>query len=351
MSIVVKTKHTRNFPDLSRRGVLAITALFVILSACTFPADVAPRRSLKVGYLNVMDDAPVMLAEDAGIYEKHGLSVELVRFSSGTDLIKAIVGGQLNAGVLGFTNAVAWAARGADLKVVGGAQIGYHSIIVRADSGIRSVADLKGKRLATQKQGSTADIVLNGVILREAGLTRQDLEMVYVDPASAIQSLLSGRVDAALVFEPYEQLARAAGNVEVIYEIGKVWPFPCMVVITSGAQLQQDRGAIESLLNAQKEAILMLQQDPARAAGYLASRFVPSGEVQTPEGPVPAQVIVERAIRTQTFRWEITPQDIQRMKEIALIMKEQGLLAGEVDVETILDLSWQQSIALSGDQS
>jgi NitT/TauT family transport system substrate-binding protein len=39
-----------------------------------------------------------MLAEDAGIYEKYGLEVELKLFSSGTDLIKGIVGGQLDAG-------------------------------------------------------------------------------------------------------------------------------------------------------------------------------------------------------------------------------------------------------------
>ena len=70
--------------------------------------------------------------------------------------------------MLGFTNAVAWASKGADLKVVGGAQQGYHSLIVRDDSGIKDIAGLKGKTLASQAEGSTADVVLKGVVLKEA---------------------------------------------------------------------------------------------------------------------------------------------------------------------------------------
>ena len=92
----------------------------------------------RVGYLRVMDDAQAIVAQEGGYYKKAGLDSELIEFKSGTDLIKAIVGGQLDIGVLGFTNAVAWASKGADLKVVGGAQQGYHSLIVRDDSGIRT---------------------------------------------------------------------------------------------------------------------------------------------------------------------------------------------------------------------
>src|SRR5690606_30772810 len=101
---------------------------------------------------------------------KHGLDAELIEFGSGTDLIKAIVGGQLDIGVLGFSNAFTWASRGADLKIVGGAQHGYHAILVREDTGIEKVADLKGRTLASQKEGSTADIVLEGVTFKDAGL-------------------------------------------------------------------------------------------------------------------------------------------------------------------------------------
>ncbi|HEY4542807.1 MAG TPA: ABC transporter substrate-binding protein, partial [Noviherbaspirillum sp.] len=143
-----------------------VTALVV----ATFAAPAMAQEKFKVGYLRVMDDAQAILADKAGLYKKHGLDVELIEFKSGTDLIKAIVGGQLHSGVLGFTNAIAWASKGADLKVVGGAQNGYHAMIVREGAGIDKIADLKGKTLASQAEGSTADTVLKGVVFKQAGL-------------------------------------------------------------------------------------------------------------------------------------------------------------------------------------
>ena len=301
----------------------------------------AERTPIRIGYLSVLDDAPAMLAQEAGLYDKHGLKAELQAFASGTDLIKAIVGGQLDAGVLGFTNAITWASQGADLKVVGGAQMGYHSLLVRKGAGIKTLADLRGRRLATQQRGSTADIVLNGVVLPSAGLKRQDVQLLYVSPSVAIESLAAGRVDAAFVFEPYDRMARLTASVTPIYEIGKAWPFPCMVVIASGKTLKSNRNAVDRLLAAQKEAILTLREQPDEAARLLAPRFLPAGVVQSSDGPVPAASVVADAIRSQTFDWRINEEQVKRMQEIADMMVQQGVLAKPVDVGLFLDLSWQ----------
>lgn len=306
-------------------------------------AAAKPKKDFVVGYLNVMDDAQAMLAYEAKLYEKHGLNVTLQKFNSGTDLIKAMVGGQVDAGVLGFTNAVSWAAKGAGLKVVGGAQMGFHSILVKDGSGITKVEDLKGKKLASQQQGSTADVVFTGVTLKNANLTKQDVQMVYVDPAQAIQSLASGAVDAAFVFEPYDSIATKTMGAKQIYEIGNVWPFPCMVVITSDKNLKENRDAVNQLLNAQKEAIEMLQKDPAKAAELLVSKFVDKETMTSHHGgEIKSVDIIKQAIETQKFNWEITPDQISRMQEIANIMKDQSILDKTVKVEDIIDLTWQQ---------
>ncbi|MCF6408978.1 ABC transporter substrate-binding protein [Pseudalkalibacillus salsuginis] len=297
---------------------------------------------LTIGYVNVMDDAPAMLAEDAGLYEKHGLDVELKLFGSGTDLIKGIVNGELDAGVLGATNAVSWAAKGADLKIVGGAQMGYHSILARKASGIKSVEDLKGKSLASQKQGSTADIVLNGVTLQEAGLKRSDLNMNYVSPTVAVQSLQSGKVDAAFLFEPYDRIARLQGDVEEIYEIGEVWPFPCMVVITSGEIMKEDQDSIYKVLDAQKEAIEMLENDPGKSAEHIYKRFSEGETFQSADGEVPAVDVIEEAIEAQTFNWELTPENVKQIQEVSDLMVEQDIMDSKFNVEEIMDLSWQK---------
>ncbi|EIK52194.1 hypothetical protein YO5_01379 [Stutzerimonas stutzeri TS44] len=306
------------------------------------------QEKFKVGYIRVMDDAQAMVAHEAGLYAKHGLDVELVEFSSGTDLIKAIIGGQLDTGVLGFTNAVAWASKGADLKVVGGAQQGYHSILVREQTGIADVAGLKGHSLASQREGSTADAVLRGVTLKAAGLKPSDVNIMGVSPAVAVQSLVSGRVDAAFLFEPYDRIAQLVAPVKQVYEIGEVWPFPCMVVITSGDTLAKRKDEVWKSLDAQRDAISLLEQQPAEAAKLIADYFIAEPTLKTlKRGELPRETVIEEAIATQTFTAKLDDQDLARIQELADILQEQGSLKTRdgkaFNTSAILDLSWQDA--------
>lgn len=325
----------------ARYLIPALTAL--VLSTQAYAAE-----KLRVGYLRVMDDAQAIAAYEGGLYKKHGLDVELVEFSSGTDLIKAIVGGQLDTGVLGFTNAASWSSRGADLKVVGGAQHGFHAIVVREDSGIQTVADLKGKTLASQREGSTADTVLRGVVLKDAGLEPGDVNVLGVSPQVAVQSLVGNRVEAAFLFEPQARIAQLVAPTRQIYEIGEVWPFPCMVVITSGEVLKERKEAVWKSLDAQRDAIELLENQPDEAAKLIASYFIAEPTLKTLDGKeIPREQVISDAIKSQTFSPILTPQEIDRMQEIADIMQSQGSLKtrdGErFDVTKIVDLEWQQA--------
>jgi len=317
------------------------------IAAFAVAGSAAAQEKFKVGYLRVMDDAQAILAQEGGYYKKHGLDVELVEFKSGTDLIKAIVGGQLDSGVLGFTNAVAWASKGADLKVVGGAQHGYHAIVARDDAGIKTVADLKGKTLASQAEGSTADTVLKGVVLKQAGLKADDVNVMGVSPQVAVQSLAGKRVDGAFLFEPQASIAQLIAPVRQIYEIGEVWPFPCMVVITSGDTLKNRKAAVWKSLDAQKEAIDLLQKKPADASKLIAGYFIAEPTLKTlSKGELPREAVIADAIKSQTFSPVLTPKEQARMQEIANILQEQGSLKTRdgkpFDVNSILDLSWQK---------
>jgi NitT/TauT family transport system substrate-binding protein len=325
----------------------AAATLVAALTALALTAPAVAQDKFKVGYLRVMDDAQAILAHEAGLYKKRGVNVELVEFQSGTDLIKAIVGGQLDSGVLGFTNAIAWASRGADLKVVGGAQTGYHAMIVREETGIEKIADLKGRTIASQKEGSTADTVLRGVVFQQAGLQPSQVNVMGVSPQVAVQSLVAKRVDGAFLFEPQASIAKAIAPVKQIYEIGEVWPFPCMVVITSGDIIKKRKDDLWKTLDAQKDAIDMLEQRPQEAAKYIASQFISEASLKRMDGgEVARETVITEAIKTQEFNAALTEKDLARMQEIATIMQGQGALktrdGSPFDVKSILDLSWQK---------
>jgi NitT/TauT family transport system substrate-binding protein len=322
--------------------------LLPALAALALSGQALAAEKFKVGYLRVMDDAQAIAAFEGGFYKKHGLDVELMEFKSGTDLIKALVSGQVDSGVLGFTNAVAWASKGADLKVVGGAQLGYHAIVAREDAGINKVADLKGKTLASQAEGSTADTVLKGVVLKQAGLKPDDVQVMGVSPQVAVQSLAAKRVDAAFLFEPQATIAQLIAPTKQIYEIGEVWPFPCMVVITSGEVLKNRKDAVWKSLDAQREAIELLQKKPADASKLIASYFIAEPTLKTlKKGELPRETVIVDAIKSQTFNAALTQKEISRMQEIAGIMQEQGALktldGKPYDVNNVIDLSWQKA--------
>ena len=332
--------------SVALKKILLMPALLILAMACSGQAAAAEK--FKIGYLRVMDDAQAIAAFEGGLYKKYGLDVELVEFKSGTDLIKAILGGQMDTGVLGFTNAVAWASKGADLKVVAGAQHGYHALVVRDDSGIKDVAGLKGKTLASQAEGSTADTVLKGVTLKAVGLKADDVNIVGVSPQVAVQSLVGKRVDAAFLFEPQASIAKLVAPVKQIYEVGEVWPFPCMVVITSGATLTKRRDAVWKSLDAQQEAIQMLTKDPAAASKLISPYFIAEPTLKTlKHGDLPRDVVITDAIKTQTFNAALTSKELARMQELANILQDQGSLKTRdgkpFNVNTIIDLDWQKS--------
>ena len=168
--------------------------------------------------------------------------------------------------------------------------------------------------------------------------------MVYVSPSVAVQSLAAGKVDAAWLFEPYDRIARLTSDVQPIYEIGDVWPFPCMVPITSGEEWEINRDTITKVLDAQKESIEMLEKEPRKAAEYVAYRFIEGDSLETPYGRVDAVDVIEEAIKAQTFKWKVDDADIARMQELSDIMVEQRSLEKPSDVTEIVDLSWQESI-------
>src|SRR5690606_12082054 len=123
-----------------------------------------------------------------------------------------------------------------------------------------------------------------GVVFRDAGLQPGDVNVLGVSPQVAVQSLVGKRVDAAFLFEPQARIAQLVAPTRQIYEIGEVWPFPCMVVITSGKVLGERKEAVWKSLDAQKDAIDLLQNKPEEAAKLLASYFIAEPTLKTYDG-------------------------------------------------------------------
>lgn len=320
---------------------LAIVAGF-LLSLCNVAAVSA--QKVRVGYVHVFDDAPVVIARDKSFFTAEGLDAQVTSFTSGPTLVKGLVSDQLDVGVLGFTNALTWSAQGADLKIVGKVQEGFHALIACGDRGIKTLKDLKGKTIASQSAGSTADIVLKGVVLKKAGLTDKDVQIMYTAPATALASLRAGRVDSAFLFEPYDTVARVALPVIELYEVGKSWPFPCMVVTVPGKLIQEQPDTVRKILASIRRSIDFMKAQPVEAAKVLAPAFMPEGEIETEGHSVKPEEVMLKSLKSNKFDWRLSPPDLNRMQELAGIMKGMDILNKDVPINSIVDLRWQKEL-------
>ena len=187
-----------------RRGVVALFAAAVSFGAITQ----AQAETLRIGYQKY---GTLVLLKAKGTLEKRlaaqGVDVKWTEFPGGPQLLEGLNVGSIDFGVTGETPPVFAQAAGADLLYVAYEPPAPTSeaILVPKDSTIRSVAELKGKKVALNK-GSTVHYLLVRA-LEEAGLKYSDIQTVYLPPSDARAAFERGSVDAWVIWDPYQAAA------------------------------------------------------------------------------------------------------------------------------------------------
>lgn len=133
------------------------------------------------------------VGEGKGYFQEEGLEVNWVKFTSGPTEIAAMVSGDLQFGYIGHGAHNLCAQGQADVISLSHVS-NSEQIIVRADSGIKTIEDLRGKRIVTQL-GTSGETILN-LALEKAGLTREDVDVYAMDMSGAVSAFIAGQADA-----------------------------------------------------------------------------------------------------------------------------------------------------------
>ncbi|GAA2645035.1 ABC transporter substrate-binding protein [Paractinoplanes durhamensis] len=243
---------------------------------------------------------PARIAEAQGIFAKHGLKVEIVDFSAGSDLVKAIVGGTVQAGEVTGLDVVAAAASGIDLKAFyGTASATPMAVIVKDRSPIRALPDLKGKKVGISKFGSLTDFTVK-LIAQKTGAT--DIKPVPLGaPSANTAALAKGDVDAIILPVEFAYALQAAGTPVTAIRIADLTTDSQFGTLAApGAWLDANQNEqVTALTEAYAEAITYLQahepesvqlavsklgMKPAvatQAYQELSKDFTPTGKINT----------------------------------------------------------------------
>ncbi|GAD85930.1 ABC transporter substrate-binding protein [Nocardia asteroides] len=195
--------------SLTRIAVAAITAtVLAITGAACGDAESTDSTTLTVGFVVDPSWAQIPVAEAAGYFGKHNVTVKVVNFPSGIEALQAVAAGQLDVATAADVPSAAVLTRSPTLRVVGdGARWEGSRIIARRSAGISSVGDLAGKAIGTPIGTSAAYFAANTLAHNNI-----QAELVQVAPSATVTAATQGNVDAVSIFQPYQaQVVRALG--------------------------------------------------------------------------------------------------------------------------------------------
>src|SRR3954468_7037851 len=188
----------------------ALLAMGLALAACGVQAD--PARELRIGY---QKSASLLVLQKAqGTLEKRlapqGVAVKWVEFPAGPQLLEGLNVGAIDVGFVGEAPPIFAQAAGARFVYVGNdpASPTTEALVVPKDSPLKSVADLKGRKVALNKGSNVHYLLVKA--LEKAGVKYSEIEPVFLAPADARAAFERGAVDAWVIWDPFQAAAEAA---------------------------------------------------------------------------------------------------------------------------------------------
>lgn len=206
---------------------------------------------LRLGVMGSIDAVPLVIAQEKGYFEEEGVNLDLQIFKAAKDRDAALQAGELD-GVLCDEVAISiYQNSDIDMKITGTTN-GFWTLVAGKDSGIASVADLKGKKVGISE--NTMIDYLADYIATENGIKASDIEKVAIPAMPArLEALKNNQIDAAILPAPFNDTAVADGGIEVT----KIYNKDIMISVTGFLQnvIDNNAVAIKGFYNAYNKAI------------------------------------------------------------------------------------------------
>ncbi|MFF0201243.1 aliphatic sulfonate ABC transporter substrate-binding protein [Streptomyces sp. NPDC005017] len=343
-------------PLTTLRTLAALAALPLLLTACAYgsestddgkqaaPAAAAGAEKLsadevRIGYFPNLTHATALVGVQEGLLQKElgGTSIKASTFNAGPSEIEALNAGSIDIGWIGPSPSINGytKSKGKNLRIIGGSASGGVKLVVNPDK-IKSLKDLKGKKIATPQLGNTQDVAfLNWIADQgwkvDAESGRGDVSVVRTDNKITPDAYKSGSIDGAWVPEPTASKLVAEGA-KVLLDESTLWPdkkFVITNIIVSQKFLKEHPDVVEAVLRGSVKTNQWINANPdqAKASANEALKEL-SGKA------LPAEVL-DPAWKSITFLDDPLASTLSSQAEHAV---KAGLLE-EPDLKGIYDLT------------
>ncbi len=337
----------------SRLVALALT-LATVLAACgggTAPAPAAPSPAVAqratctpknvtlavpVTPPNVVH-LPPFVAQGLGYFKDESLTVEFKRFEGGVGSLRSAAAGGVDFAGTSTEPVVQGIAQGAEVKVV----YTYSpvlSVAFAVRDNIKTLADLKGKKIGIQEAGGFAD-AMSRLVLGKAGIDPKDVQFVTTTTAGRVTQLIEGSVDTGVLHvDQVLTIQKRAPNIKILANMWDVAPdYQYAVYAVPVALMKSDPATVECLVRALMRANRAMYDDSLRAQVL---------DIAVKETKADRDV-VEKAFDTlrAAKAWPQNEGVPQRNIEGTIkVLKESKQLTKDVTFQDIVDLSIAQKV-------
>lgn len=312
-----------------KRGIVTIGVLVLVLSAA--PMVLAQRPlSIRLGVHGAVQGAPDVIAIRQGYFKQERLEVEWRRFGVGREGRDAMIAGAIDINATATTPFLIGLEKGVPYTAVAVNSLfcGTNHIVVRKDSDIQSVAQLKGKRIALAR-GTVTEYVFVARIAPAFGLKPGDYEVANIsDQRDRIPTLIAKAVDATGVGDPYVAVAEHEGLVRSLGDFCKYDTLPFMATVTNKV-IKENPDAVVAYLRGWLRAVKLLKEQPEKAAQFY-------WEEQNSLGRSVPVSVLDKTLRRMRWEPEITPQIEKYLADQA---KDLMAGAGEGRLNSIPDIA------------
>jgi NitT/TauT family transport system substrate-binding protein len=203
---------------------------------------------------------PVIIAQELGLYKKYGLDVKTVSLPGGVHVFRAVLSGNVDVGLSPASVTLVARSKGSPAKMLSANLQKFEASMVVRDN-IKTMADLKGKRIGIQEPGGFADTISKGV-LRAAKVDVKDVNFVSI-ATEDVPALVANQVDTAILHVEQEMLAKE--KVPSIHAIARMWEIQPQnlytVAVATEKSIKEKPQAMQAFVTATIEATRVLYSD------------------------------------------------------------------------------------------
>ncbi|WP_328768072.1 ABC transporter substrate-binding protein [Streptomyces sp. NBC_00286] len=278
-------------PLTALRTIAVIAALPLLLTACGYGADSADDDKqtevaanakkidgldeVKIGYFPNLTHATALVGVQGGLLQKElgGTKIKPSTFNAGPSEIEALNAGSIDIGWIGPSPAINGYTKsnGKSLRIISGSASGGVKLVVNPDK-IKSLDDVKGKKIATPQLGNTQDVAfLNWIAEKGWKVDPQsgggDVSVVRTDNKITPDAYKSGSIDGAWVPEPTASKLVAEGG-KVLLDEADLWPdkkFVITNIIVSQKFLKEHPDVVEAVLRGSVKTNAWINANPEKA--------------------------------------------------------------------------------------